>query len=96
VLLLQAVSACRLRDVAPDAAGAGASGSFAGSLARTLLVSALMGIAVVGFRELLPDARLLIAATGGIAVGGGTFLIAALLFGSPELRELPGLLGRRE
>jgi putative peptidoglycan lipid II flippase len=96
VLLLQAVSAWRLRDVAPDAAGAGASGSFAGSLARTLLVSALMGIAVVGFRELLPDARLLIAATGGIAVGGGTFLIAALLFGSPELRELPGLLGRRE
>jgi putative peptidoglycan lipid II flippase len=96
VLLLQAVSAWRLRDVAPDAAGAGASGSFAGSLARTLLVSALMGIAVVGFRELLPEARLLIAATGGIAVGGGTFLIAALLFGSPELRELPGLLGRRE
>jgi putative peptidoglycan lipid II flippase len=95
VILLQAIAAWRLRDVTPGRTDAQWGGSFAGSLARTLLVSALMGAAVLGFRELLPGARLLVAAGGGVAVGSVTFLIAALLFGSPELRELPRLLLRK-
>ena len=90
VVLLQAIAARRLAVAEP-----GTGGGFAASLARTLLVSALMGAAVLGFRELLPDARLLVAGAGGVAVGGVTFLVAAVLFGSPELRELPRLLLRR-
>ena len=62
------------------------------SLARTVLASALMGAAVAGFRALLPDAGLLVTSAGGLAVGGATYVLAALLLGSEELRELPGLL----
>ncbi len=95
VIILQAVSAWRLRGVTPARTGAGAGGSFAASLMRTVLVSALMGAAVIGFRLMLPDARVMVAAAGGVAVGSITFLVAALFFGSPELRELPRLLVRR-
>ena len=62
------------------------------SLARTALASALMGAAVVGFRALVPDAGLLITSVGGLAVGAVTYVLAALLAGSQELRELPRLL----
>jgi putative peptidoglycan lipid II flippase len=58
------------------------------SLARTGLASALMGAAVVGFRALLPDAGLLVTGAGGLAVGGATYLLAALLLGSEEMRAL--------
>jgi putative peptidoglycan lipid II flippase len=62
------------------------------SLARTVLASALMGAAVAGFRALLPGAGLLMTSAGGLAVGGATYVLAALLLGGEELRELPGLL----
>jgi putative peptidoglycan lipid II flippase len=65
---------------------------FGGSLLRTFVTSAVMGLAVIAFRVALPDAGLLVAAGGGLAVGGVSFLLAALLLGSEELRELPGLL----
>jgi len=65
------------------------------SLARTALASALMGAAVAGFRALLPGVGLLVTSAGGLAVGGATYVLAALLLGSEEVRELPGLLLRR-
>ncbi|MDY7075800.1 MAG: murein biosynthesis integral membrane protein MurJ [Chloroflexota bacterium] len=65
------------------------------SLVRTALASALMGAAVVGFRALLPDAGLLVTSTGGLAVGATTYVLAALLLGSEEIRRLPGLLLQR-
>ena len=65
------------------------------SLARTGLASALMGAAVLGFRALLPDAGLLTTGAGGLAVGAVTYILAALLLGSDEIRSLPGLLLRR-
>ncbi len=65
------------------------------SLARTGLASALMGVAVLGFRALLPDAGLLTTNAGGLAVGAVTYVLTVLLLGSEEIRQLPGLLLRR-
>jgi hypothetical protein len=62
------------------------------SLARTALTSALMGLAVVGFRSLVPEAGFLVTSLGGVVVGGGTFVGASALVGSPELRALPRML----
>jgi hypothetical protein len=64
------------------------------SLARTGLASALMGAAVIGFCALLPNAGLLTTGAGGLAVGAVTYVLAALLLGSEEMRQLPGLLLR--
>jgi putative peptidoglycan lipid II flippase len=63
------------------------------SLARTGVASALMGAAVLGFCALLPGAGLLVTGLGGLAVGGATYVLAALLVGSEQVRGLPGLLG---
>jgi putative peptidoglycan lipid II flippase len=65
------------------------------SLARTALASALMAAAVAGFRALAPDVEALVTGVGGLAVGAVTYVLAALLLGSEEVRELPGLLLRR-
>jgi putative peptidoglycan lipid II flippase len=62
------------------------------SLVRTALTSALMGIAVIVFRSLVPEAGFLVTSLGGVVVGGGTFVGASALVGSPELRELPRML----
>ncbi|MCP4538748.1 MAG: murein biosynthesis integral membrane protein MurJ [Chloroflexi bacterium] len=66
------------------------------SLARTGLAATLMGAAVLGFRALLPDVGLLVTGAGGLVIGAGTYILAALLLGSEEIRDLPGLLLRRE
>ncbi|MFQ6101411.1 MAG: murein biosynthesis integral membrane protein MurJ [Anaerolineae bacterium] len=65
------------------------------SLARVGAASALMGAAVIGFRALLPNAGLLLSGGGGLAVGAVTYVVAATLLGSDEMRELPALLLRR-
>ena len=63
------------------------------SLARAGAGAALMCVAVAGFRALLPaSAGELVTGAGGLAVGGATYVLAALLLGSEEIRELPGLL----
>ena len=66
------------------------------SLARTALTSALMGLAVVGFRALVPDAGLFVTSLGGVIVGGGAFVGASVVGGSPELRALPRMLLERK
>jgi putative peptidoglycan lipid II flippase len=71
------------------------SWALARSLARTTAASALMAAAVLSFRTLLPDAGLLVAAGGGLAVGAVTYVLAALLLGSQEIRDLPGILLKR-
>jgi putative peptidoglycan lipid II flippase len=65
------------------------------SLVRTGLASVLMGAAVLGFRTLLPNAGALVTGAGGLAVGAVTYVLAALLLGIEEIRQLPGLLLRR-
>jgi len=65
------------------------------SVARAALASALMGGAVMGFQGLLPGAGPLVTGVGGMAVGGATYVLAALLLGSEEILELPGLLRER-
>jgi len=65
------------------------------SLARAGVASALMGAAVVGFRALVPDVGLLVTGASGLVVGAVTYVLAATLLGSEEMRELPGLLLRR-
>ncbi len=87
VLVLLLVARRRLGGVEGRALGA--------SLARAGLASALMGAAVVGFRALLPGAGPLVTGTGGLVVGAATYVLAATLLGSEEIRELRGLLPRR-
>jgi putative peptidoglycan lipid II flippase len=84
VAILLAVANRRLGGIRLEPLGA--------SLARTALTSALMGGAVVGFQALVPGAGLWLTSLGGLAVGGGTFLGASVVVGSPELRALPGML----
>ncbi len=67
----------------------------ASSLARTLVASALMGAAVIGFRALVPDAGVAVTAAGGLLIGGVTYVVAVVLLGSEEIRALPALLRRR-
>jgi len=62
------------------------------SLARAGLASALMGIIVATLVALLPGAGLLVTGVGGLAVGAATYILAALLLGNEEMRELAGLL----
>ena len=62
------------------------------SLARTVVASALMGAAVLGFRTLAPGAGVLVSGAGGLLVGSATFVVAAVLLGSEEIRALPRLI----
>jgi hypothetical protein len=43
----------------------------------------------------VPGAGLLVTGAGGLAVGAVTYVLAALLLGSEEMRALPGLLSER-
>ena len=71
----------------------GAEGQALGaSLARAGLASALMGVAVMGLHALLPDAGPIVTGAGGLAVGAATYVFAALLLGSEEMRELLEML----
>ncbi len=66
--------------------------TFGVSLARTTLASALMGAAVIGLRKLLPDVGTLVTGASGLATGAVTYVAAALLLGSDELKELAALI----
>ncbi|MFO7740817.1 MAG: murein biosynthesis integral membrane protein MurJ, partial [Anaerolineae bacterium] len=65
------------------------------SLARTIAASGLMAVAVVGFRAMLPGLGSRLAGIGGLVVGSATYVVAATLLGSDELRQLPRLLLKR-
>jgi putative peptidoglycan lipid II flippase len=69
--------------------------ALSGSVARTSLAAAAMGGAIVAFRALLPDLATLWVGLGGLAVGGATYILVALLLGSEEIRQLPRLLLER-
>ncbi|MBL7066043.1 MAG: murein biosynthesis integral membrane protein MurJ [Anaerolineae bacterium] len=84
VIILLLVAQQRLGGIEGRALGA--------SLARTGLASALMGIVVATLVALLPDAGLLVTCVGGLAVGAAIYILAVLLLGSEEVRELAGLL----
>jgi putative peptidoglycan lipid II flippase len=71
------------------------------SLVRTVIASALMGAAVMGFRIVagqvwapaLPGRYgTLLYCAGGLTVGTGVYVLSALLLGSEEIRQLPRLL----
>lgn len=72
--------------------------SLGASLARTVVASVLMGMAVMGFRtllssaDLLSDASTLVTGVGGGVVGAVTYTMAALLLGVEEVRELSKIL----
>ena len=75
-------------------------GSFQGRrMMRTLLKSGLaaliMGIALLGWQVALPTAGALIRGAGGIILGLGVYLAAALLLQCDELRALARLARRR-
>ena len=87
VVLLLAVAWRRLKGIEARALVA--------SLTRTLVASALMAAAVVAFRTLMSQLDPRLIGVGGLALGAGVYLLAALLLGSEEIRQLPGLLLRR-
>ena len=55
------------------------------SLWRTVLGAAAMGGVLVAFLRLVPTQNPWLLSGGGIAVGGGVFLLATFLLRSPEL-----------
>ena len=65
------------------------------SLTRTLVASALMALAVLGFRAMFPGLGSRLIGIGGLAVGSATYVMTATLLGSEEIRHLPQLLWRR-
>jgi putative peptidoglycan lipid II flippase len=65
------------------------------SLGRTAVASALMAVAVVGFRALFPSLGSRLVGIGGLVVGGATYALTATLLGSEEVRQLPRLLLKR-
>lgn len=62
------------------------------ALGKTLAVSAVMGVGVLVGRILVPDAGALITSVLGLAIGALTFVLATLLIGSEEVRDLPRML----
>ena len=84
VIVLLIVARRRLGNIEGRALGA--------SLARTVIASALMGAAVLGYRALTPGAGVLVSGAGGLVVGAVTFVVAAVLLGSEEIRALPRLI----
>lgn len=75
--------------------GGGEERDLSVSLARSGASAALMGVAVIGFQRLLPDVKLLFTSASGLAVGTATYIAAALLLGSEEIRQMPRLLLRK-
>jgi putative peptidoglycan lipid II flippase len=65
------------------------------SLTRTAIASALMAAALVGFRSLWPTLGSRLLGVGGLAIGALTYVAAAALLGSEEMRQLPRLLLQR-
>jgi putative peptidoglycan lipid II flippase len=65
------------------------------ALGRTVLVTSIMGGAVLGFQRLVPGAGLLLSAVGGLSVAGIAFVVAVAALGSRELRELPRMVLNR-
>jgi len=66
------------------------------SLARTLGAAGLMAATVIGFRALTPGLGSRLVGVGGLAIGAATYLVAATLLGSEEIRQLPALLFGRD
>lgn len=65
------------------------------SLARTMAASLVMVVVVSGFRRLVgAAASTYLLGGGGMLIGGVTYLGAAILLGSEEIRQLPALLRR--
>lgn len=65
------------------------------SLGRTVTASALMAAAVIAFRGLLPNLDPRLLGAGGVLMGGVAYVVAAVLLGSEEVRQLPRLLLKR-
>ena len=65
------------------------------SLVRSVAASTVMAVAVLGFLAVFSESHMIILVVGGLIVGGGTYLLAALLLRSREIRRLPGLLLKR-
>jgi len=74
-------------------------GAWGGQMRRTVTTSTLgalvMGLTLVGGQAAIPDAGALVHGGGGIIVGLGTYLLAALLLRSEELRAMRQLILRR-
>lgn len=71
------------------------AGRMAATLLRTLLAAAVMGAAIFGFGQALPQIGPLLLGLGGGVLGLAVYLIAGLLLGMEEIRLVPQLAGRR-
>ena len=67
----------------------------AGSLVRTVIASVAMGLALWSYTYFLAGAGAWVLGLGGLVVGSGVFLLAALLLGSPEPAGLLRAVRRR-
>jgi len=62
------------------------------AILKSGLATLVMWVVLLGWQAALPNAGALIRGGGGIVVGLGTYLIAALLLGSDELRAMARLV----
>jgi putative peptidoglycan lipid II flippase len=67
----------------------------AASLSRTAIASALMVAALVGLRSLWPGVGPRLLGVGGLTIAAATYVAAAVLLGSEEMRQLPRMLLQR-
>jgi putative peptidoglycan lipid II flippase len=70
-------------------------GRILASVARSGLATAGMAAVLVLWQRVLPTSGFLVAGGGGVVVGTGVYLAAALLVGADELRAAGRLLSRR-
>jgi putative peptidoglycan lipid II flippase len=64
-------------------------------LVRIVISTLVMSAILVGWMIALPDSPVWLVAGGGIVVGGGAYLLVALLLGVPEIRHVSTLISRR-
>ncbi len=65
------------------------------AIIKSGLAALVMGIVLLGWQAVLPDAGALVHGAGGIAVGLGTYFVAAWLLRSEELQIVARLTRRR-
>jgi len=66
------------------------------SLGRTLGASAIMTGALVGFRHLASPLGQRLVGIAGLGLGAMVYVLSAILLGSEEIRQLPGLLLKKK
>jgi putative peptidoglycan lipid II flippase len=70
-------------------------GGVLNGLVKIVISTLAMSAIIVGWLTIQPDFPVWLTAGGGIAIGGGVYLLVALLIGVPEVRRVSAFISRR-